>query len=56
LIFAAKALCCSASLVVGRTRDAEKLAKLSVEKAAIDDQRKVAEADLGSVRYLATLI
>jgi hypothetical protein len=29
---------------------------LQVEKASIQDQRKVAEADLGPVRYLATLL
>lgn len=31
-------------------------AALQVEKASIDGQRKVAEADLGPVRYLATLL
>ena len=29
---------------------------LQVEKAGIEGQRKVAEADLGPVRYLATLL
>jgi len=32
------------------------LADLRVEKAKVDGERKAAEADLGPVRYLATLI
>jgi hypothetical protein len=38
-----------------RNRAAATLAALQVEKASIDGERKVAEADLGPVRYLATL-
>jgi hypothetical protein len=45
-----------ADLVTQRTTEAKTLASLQVEKAGIDGQRKVKEADLGSVRYLATLI
>jgi hypothetical protein len=43
-------------LVASRTMEAGKLANLKVEKAAIDGERKVVEADLGPVRYLATLL
>jgi len=43
-------------LVAQRTTEAKALAGLQVEKAGIDSQRRVAEADLGPVRYLATLI
>jgi hypothetical protein len=39
-----------------RIREAKTLADLKVEKAGIDGQRRVAEADLGPVRYLATLL
>jgi hypothetical protein len=45
-----------ADLVASRTKEATALASLKVEKAAIDGQRKAVEADLGPVRYLATLI
>jgi hypothetical protein len=45
-----------ADLAGQRIREAKTLADLKVEKAGIDGQRKVAEADLGPVRYLATLI
>ena len=44
-----------ADLAGQRIREAKTLADLKVEKAGIDAQRKVAEADLGPVRYLATL-
>jgi hypothetical protein len=43
-------------LVAQPTNDAKTLAGLQVEKASIEDERKVAEADLGPVRYLATLL
>jgi hypothetical protein len=43
-----------ADLVAQRTASAKVLAGLPVEKAGIEGQRKVAEADLGPVRYLAT--
>jgi len=45
-----------ADLVAQRTAEAKALAGLQVEKASIDGERRVAEADLGPVRYLATLI
>src|SRR5215831_2856552 len=45
-----------ADLAGQRIREAKTLGDLMVEKAGIDGQRKVAEADLGPVRYLATLI
>jgi len=45
-----------ADLAGQRIREAKTLADLKVEKAGIDGQRRVAEADLGPVRYLATLI
>jgi hypothetical protein len=45
-----------ADLEASRVREAKALAALQVEKAGIDGQRKVAEADLGPVRYLATLL
>jgi hypothetical protein len=45
-----------ADLVAARTAEAGKLATLKVEKAAVDGERKAVEADLGPVRYLATLI
>jgi hypothetical protein len=41
----------------GRHKKAgRKWASLQVEKAGIEGQRKVAEADLGPVCYLATLV
>jgi hypothetical protein len=43
-------------LVAQHTTLAKALAALQVEKASVDGQRKVAEADLGPVRYLATLL
>src|SRR5262249_54192551 len=45
-----------AELVAQRTAEAKKLAELKVESAGIEGQRKIADADLGPVRYLATLI
>src|SRR6516165_974553 len=45
-----------ADLVATRTTEAGKLATLKVERAAIDGERKAVEADLGPVRYLATLL
>ena len=39
-----------------RVREAKALAALQVEKVGIEGQREVAEADLGPVRYLATLL
>jgi hypothetical protein len=36
--------------------EAKALAELKIEKAKVDGDRKVAEADLGPVRYLATLL
>jgi hypothetical protein len=43
-------------LVAQRAGEAKTLAGLQVEKASIESRRKVVEADLGPVRYLATLI
>jgi hypothetical protein len=45
-----------ADLVASRTTEAGKLASLKVEKAAVDGERRAVEADLGPVRYLATLL
>jgi hypothetical protein len=45
-----------AELLAQRTAEAGKLAGLQVDKARVDSDRIVAEADLGPVRYLATLI
>jgi hypothetical protein len=44
------------SLADKLTVEAKALADLKIEKAKVDGDRKVAEADLGPVRYLATLI
>jgi hypothetical protein len=44
------------SLVDERRREAQTLAGMQVEKASIEGERRVAEADLGPVRYLATLL
>ncbi len=38
------------------TVEAKALAELKVEKAAVEGERRTVEADLGPVRYLATLI
>jgi hypothetical protein len=43
------------SLADKLTVEAKVLADLKIEKAKVDGDRKVAEADLGPVRYLATL-
>jgi hypothetical protein len=45
-----------ADLVAQRTSEAKTLATLQVEKAAVDGERRKVEADLGPVRYLATLL
>jgi hypothetical protein len=45
-----------ADLVAQRTNEAKALATLKVEKATADGERAKVEADLGPVRYLATLI
>jgi hypothetical protein len=45
-----------ADLVARRTKEARTLASLQVEKAAVDGERRKVEADLGPVRYLATLL
>ena len=45
-----------AELVASRQQKAGKLAQLQVQKAAVDGERKAVEADLGPVRYLATLL
>jgi hypothetical protein len=39
-----------------RVRETKALADLKVEKAMVDGERQRAEADLGPVRYLATLL
>ena len=44
------------SLADKLTVEAKALADLKIEKAKIDGDKMVAEADLGPVRYLATLI
>jgi hypothetical protein len=38
------------------TVEAKTLADLKIEKASIDGERRMVEADLGPVRYLATLL
>jgi hypothetical protein len=43
-------------LVAQRTNEAKALATLQVEKASVEGDRKMVEADLGPVRYLATLL
>jgi hypothetical protein len=43
-------------LVAQRTTESRTLAGFQVEKAKIEGERRVVEADLGPVRYLATLI
>jgi hypothetical protein len=44
------------SLADKLTVEAKALADLKIEKARVDGERRTAEADLGPVRYLATLI
>src|SRR5215468_4660665 len=43
-------------LVGQRIREAKTLADLKVEKANVDGERRIVEADLGPVKYLATLV
>jgi hypothetical protein len=43
-------------LAAERIREGKVLATLQVEKAAMDGERRKVEADLGPVRYLATLL
>jgi hypothetical protein len=43
-------------LVARRTNEAKALATLKVEKATVDGERRKVEAELGPVRYLATLL
>jgi hypothetical protein len=45
-----------ADLVASRVKEANLLAGLQVEAAAVQGERKTVEADLGPVRYLAQLI
>ena len=45
-----------AALVYERTQVETAIADLKVEKAKVDGERKAVEADLGPVRYLATLL
>jgi hypothetical protein len=45
-----------ADLVAARQQEASRLGELQVQKAAVDGDRKAVEADLGPVRYLATLL
>jgi hypothetical protein len=45
-----------ADLVTQRTAEAKTLAGLKVERATLDGERAKVEADLGPVRYLATLV
>jgi hypothetical protein len=44
------------SLTDERNRAAATLATLQVENATIDGERRMVEADLGPIRYLATLL
>jgi hypothetical protein len=45
-----------ADLVTQRTAESKRLAGLYVERARADGARRKVEADLGPVRYLATLL
>ncbi|HEY6259919.1 MAG TPA: hypothetical protein VIY51_29425 [Xanthobacteraceae bacterium] len=45
-----------ADLAAARVKEAETLAGLQVQQAAVEGERKAVEADLGPVRYLATLV
>ena len=45
-----------AELAGTRIREAKNLGDLQVAKATVDGERKAVEADLGPVRYIATLI
>jgi hypothetical protein len=44
------------SLADKLTVEANALADLTIEKAAVEGERRTVEADLGPVRYLATLL
>jgi hypothetical protein len=44
------------SLADKLTVEAKALADLKIEKAAVEGERRMVEADLGPVKYLATLI
>jgi hypothetical protein len=46
----------SGSLADKLTVEAKSLADLKIEKAAVEGERRMAEADLGPVKYLATLL
>jgi len=46
----------AADLVAVRTKEANALADLNVERARVDGERKAVEADLGPVRYLSALL
>jgi hypothetical protein len=45
-----------AELVTQRTNETKTLASVQVERAGIEGERRMVEADLGPVRYLATLL
>ncbi len=45
-----------AKLTAQRIDDGKALATLKVERAAVEGERRTVEADLGPVRYLATLL
>ena len=45
-----------AGLAGQRIRQAKTLAELKVEKAGIDGERRMVDADLGLVRYLVTIL
>jgi hypothetical protein len=45
-----------AELIAQRTSEPKTLAGLQVEKASVEGERRKVEADLGPVRYLATLL
>jgi hypothetical protein len=45
-----------AELAAARVGETKALADLKIEKALVDGERQRAEADLGPVRYLATLL
>jgi hypothetical protein len=45
-----------ADLVASRMKESRTLADLELEESAVQGERKAVEADLGPVRYLATLV
>jgi hypothetical protein len=45
-----------AELVASRATETGRLAKLKVEKVAVECERKAVEADLGPLRYLAKVV